>query len=156
MNLLLVNIVLALVWGAVTVSFSPGNLVFGFVLGFLCLWLVRDRFNPRNFNRPGRALRLAGLFLLELCLSASRVARDTLRPCMKFRPAIIAMPLEVTSEAQIMLLANMISLTPGTLSVDVSTDRSTLYIHAMDVGDPDELRREIRDGFERRILDVTE
>lgn len=156
MNLLLVNIVLALVWGAVTVSFSPGNLVFGFVLGFLCLWLVRDRFNPRNFNRPGRALRLAGLFLLELCLSATRVARDTLRPRMTFRPAIIAMPLEVTSEGQIMLLANLISLTPGTLSVDVSTDRSTLYIHAMDVDDPDALRQEIRDGFERRILDVTE
>lgn len=156
MNLLLVNIVLALVWGAVTASFAPGNLLFGFVLGFLCLWLVRDRFNPRNFHRPGRALGLAGLFLLELCLSAGRVARDTLRPNMTFRPAIIAFPLEVQKEGEIMLLANLISLTPGTLSVDVSTDRSTLYIHAMDVDDPDALRQEIRDGFERRILDVME
>ena len=56
MNQFLVNIVLALVWGAVTTSFAPGNLLFGFVLGFFSLWLVRDRFNPRNFNRPGRAL----------------------------------------------------------------------------------------------------
>jgi len=156
MNLFLVNIVLALVWGAVTTSFSPGNLLFGFVLGFFSLWLVRDRFNPRNFNRPGRALALAGLFLLELLLSAFRVARDTLRPNMTFRPAIIALPLEVQKEGEIMLLANLISLTPGTLSVDVSTDRSTLYIHAMDVDDPDALRQEIRDGFERRILDVME
>lgn len=156
MNLFLVNIVLALVWGAVTTSFAPSNLLFGFVLGFLCLWLVRDRFDQRNFKRPGRALRLAGLFVLELCLSAVRVARDTLAPRMTFRPAIIAMPLSVTSETEIMLLANLISLTPGTLSVDVSTDRSTLYIHAMDVDDPDALRAEIREGFERRIREVTE
>ena len=112
MNLLLVNIVLALVWGAVTASFAPGNLVFGFVLGFLCLWLVRDRFNPRNFHRPGRALGLAGLFLLELCLSAGRVARDTLRPNMTFRPAIIAFPLEVQKEGQIMRAPPTISVLP--------------------------------------------
>ena len=156
MNLLLVNIVLALVWGAVTASFALGNLLFGFVLGFLCLWVVRDQFDEPDFKRPYRALRLAGLFVLELCLSAVRVARDTLSPSMAFRPAIIAMPLEVKSETEIMLLANLISLTPGTLSMDVSTDRSTLYIHAMDVDDPDALRAEIRQGFERRIREVTE
>ena len=156
MNLFLVNIILALLWGAVTASFAPGNLVFGFVLGFVCLWLVRDRFDQRNFKRPGRLLRLAALFLAELCLSAGRVARDTLAPRMNFRPAIIAMPLEVKSETEITLLANMISLTPGTLSMDVSTDRSTLYIHAMDVDDPDALRAEIRDGFERRIKESLE
>ena len=55
-----------------------------------------------------------------------------------------------------MLLANLISLTPGTLSVDVSTDRSTLYIHAMNVDDPAALRREIKDGFERLIKEVVE
>lgn len=156
MNLFLLNLVLALLWGAVTTSFAPGNLLFGFVLGFMCLWLVRDRFNPHNFKRPGRALFLAGLFVTELFLSAIRVARDTLAPRMAFRPAIIAFPLRVKSEIEIMLLANLISLTPGTLSVDVSTDRSTLYIHAMDVDDPDELRAEIRDGFERRIIEVME
>lgn len=156
MNLFLANIVLALFWGAVTTSFSPSNLLFGFVLGFMSLWLVRDRFNVSNFRRPWRAFRLAGLFLLELVLSAVRVARDTLSPSMPFRPAIIAMPLEVKDEVEIMLLANLISLTPGTLSLDVSTDRSTLYIHAMDVDDPDELRAEIRDGFERRIIEVME
>lgn len=156
MNLFLANVALAVLWGAVTISFEPSNLLFGFVLGFMCLWLVRDRFDANNFKRPGRALRLAGLFLLELVLSAVRVARDTLSPSMPFRPAIIALPLEVKDEVEIMLLANLISLTPGTLSLDVSTDRSTLYIHAMDVDDPDELRAEIRDGFERRIIEVME
>ena len=154
MNLFLLNLILALVWGAVTASFSPENLVFGFILGFFSLWLVRHQFNPQNFNRPIRIAKLAWLFLVELFLSAFRVAAYTVSPRFRFRPAIIAVPLDVTSDVEIMLLANLISLTPGTLSVDVSTDRSTLYVHAMDVGDPEALRREIKDGFERRILEA--
>ncbi|MGB0572266.1 MAG: Na+/H+ antiporter subunit E [Alphaproteobacteria bacterium] len=156
MNLLVFNIVLALIWGLITNSFSPSNLIFGFVLAFVCLWLVRERFDQHNFYRPFRILRLIALFVYELALSGYRVARDTLSPRMDFRPAIIAFPLELESPVGIMLLANLITLTPGTLSVDVSTDRSTLYIHAMDVDDPDELRADIRNGFERRIREALE
>jgi len=156
MNLFLLNLVLALVWGAVTASFAPGNLLFGFVLGFVSLWLVRDRFNLRNFYRPLRVLRLVWVFLKELCLSGYRVARDTLSPRLSFTPSIIAFPLDLKHDAEIMLLANLISLTPGTLSVDVSSDRSTLYIHAMNVDDPAELCRDIKDGFERLIKEAVE
>ncbi|MCR9257203.1 MAG: Na+/H+ antiporter subunit E [Alphaproteobacteria bacterium] len=156
MNLFLLNLVLALVWGAVTSSFAPGNLLFGFILGFISLWLVRDRFNLHNFYRPLRIIRLLAVFLKELVISGYRVARDTLSPSMNFKPAIIALPLDVKQDAEIMLLANMISLTPGTLSVDVSSDRSTLYIHAMNVDDPEELCREIKDGFERLVIEAME
>lgn len=156
MSLFLVNLVLALVWGAVTGSFAPGNLLFGFILGFFALWLVRDRVDRRNFFRPIRVMRLIWVFLVELWLSAFRVARDTLRPQMTFKPAIIAMPLDLKQDVEIMLLANLISLTPGTLSVDVSSDKSTLYIHAMDVDDPEDLCREIKDGFENLIKDAVE
>jgi len=156
MNLFVLNLVLALVWGAVTGSFAFGNLLFGFILGFFSLWLVRDRVDRRNFFRPVRILRLIWVFLKELGLSSYRVARDTLSPKMTFQPAVIAMPLDLKQDAEIMLLANLISLTPGTLSVDVSSDKSTLYIHAMDVDDPDELCREIKDGFEHLIKDAVE
>jgi len=101
-------------------------------------------------------MRLIVLFVAELCLSAVRVARDTIDPRMDFRPAIIAVPLDVEQDLEIMLLANMISLTPGTLSVDVSKDRTTLYLHVMNVDDPEDLRREIKDGFERRIKEALE
>lgn len=154
MNLFLLNLILALVWGAITASFALANLLFGFALGFVSLWLVRHRFDPHNFTRPQRVLSLAWLFLMELFLSAFRVARDTISPRLGFRPGIIAVPLDVDREIEIMLLANLISLTPGTLSVDVSSDRSTLYVHAMDVDDPEALRREIKDGFERRIMEA--
>tara|TARA_R110002110_G_C13461959_1_gene718343 strand:+ start:5165 stop:5635 length:471 start_codon:yes stop_codon:yes gene_type:complete len=156
MNVFLINLCLALVWGAITASFEPSNLLFGFVLGYLSLWLVRHRFDAHEFNRPARILRLVFLFLMELILSAFRVASDTISPRMDFRPAIIALPLDVKHDVEIMLLANLISLTPGTLSVDVSEDSSTLYIHAMNVDDPEALRREIKEGFERRVKEAFE
>lgn len=156
MNLLLLNFVLALVWGAVTGSFAPGNLLFGFVLGFFSLWLVRERVDRRNFYRPARIFRLVWEFLKELLLSSYTVALDTLRPQMTFEPAIIAVPLDLKKDSEIMLLANLISLTPGTLSIDVSSDKSTLYIHAMNVDDSDELRLEIKEGFEHLIRDALE
>ncbi|MEQ9487509.1 MAG: Na+/H+ antiporter subunit E [Alphaproteobacteria bacterium] len=156
MNLLLLNLFLALIWGAVTASFAPGNLLFGFILGFFSLWLVRERVDRHNFYRPVRMVRLIWEFLKELCLSSYRVARDTLSPRMTFKPAIIALPLDLDKDSEILLLANLISLTPGTLSIDVSSDKSTLYIHAMDIEDPEELRREIKDGFEHLIKDAME
>jgi multicomponent Na+:H+ antiporter subunit E len=73
---------------------------------------------------------------------------------MKMRPVVIAIPLEVTSEAAITMLGNLITLTPGTLTLDVSSDHSTMYVHAMDVADVDAFREGIKNGFERRILEL--
>jgi multicomponent Na+:H+ antiporter subunit E len=74
---------------------------------------------------------------------------------MNIRPAIIAYPLTVTTDAQITLLANMITLTPGTLSVDVSDDRKWLYVHAIDVASKEALIGDIAAGFETKILEVS-
>ena len=154
MNLFLLTLNLALVWGAVRADFSPANLIFGFVVGFLSLWIMRHRFDEHAFKRVFLIARLVGLFLYELVLSSFRVAKDTLSPRLDFKPAIVAVPLDVKSDMEIMVLANLISLTPGTLSVDVSHCRSTLYIHTMDVADPESLRREIKEGFERQIMEA--
>jgi multicomponent Na+:H+ antiporter subunit E len=72
------------------------------------------------------------------------------------RPGVIAIPLNARTDVEITLLANLITLTPGTLSLDVSADRSVLYIHVMyiDNDDIDAVRRKIKEGFERRILEV--
>ena len=73
---------------------------------------------------------------------------------LRIRPALIAYPLTVTTDAQITLLANMITLTPGTLSVDVSADRKTLLIHAIDVESRSKLIDKIAGGFETKVLEV--
>jgi multicomponent Na+:H+ antiporter subunit E len=99
-------------------------------------------------------LSLIVLFVKELILSALKVAWLAVQPRITIRPAIIAYPLTVTTDAQITLLANMITLTPGTLSVDVSEDRRTLYIHAIDVASRDELIGSIAAGFETKVLQV--
>jgi multicomponent Na+:H+ antiporter subunit E len=102
-----------------------------------------------------RWLSLILLFVQELVLSALRVAWLAVQPKLTLRPAIIAYPLTVTGDAQITLLANMITLTPGTLSVDVSDDRKTLYVHVIDMGSREDLVSGIAAGFETRILRVT-
>jgi multicomponent Na+:H+ antiporter subunit E len=71
------------------------------------------------------------------------------------RPGVIAIPLDAQTDIEITVLANLISLTPGTLSLDVSADRQTLYIHTMYLDDPEAARRGIKRGFERRVLAVT-
>ncbi len=153
MNLFLVNLILALVWAGVTASFHPANLLFGFLLGYLSLWIARHRFGEKAFfGRSRRLVSLLGLFLIELIKSAVKVAAMTLAPGQNYTPGIVAIPLTCDRDIEITLLANMISLTPGTLSIDVSTDRSTLYVHAMDVDDREALIDEIKSGFERRIM----
>ena len=68
--------------------------------------------------------------------------------------AIVAVPLDVETDGEITLLANLISLTPGSLCLDVSEDRKTLYVHVMFLDDVEECRRELKEGFERRVLEL--
>lgn len=150
-----INVFLALAWAAITGSFSILNLLFGFVLAGLSLSLIRDELGSfSHFRRFGRAILLAITFVVELIKSSVNVAIIVLAPSRQLTPAIIAYPLTVTSDAEITLLANMITLTPGTLSMDVSEDRKTLYVHSIDAPDPDAVISDIRDNFERQILRV--
>jgi multicomponent Na+:H+ antiporter subunit E len=155
MSIFLINILLALTWAAVTGSFTLANLLFGFVLGGATLYLIREQTGSAGYlSRSRRVLALAFLFVYELILSAWRVTVLILSPQPKLKPGIFAYPLKVDRDAEITLLANLITLTPGTLSVDVSDDRRTLYVHAIDASDPDQTRRDIAEGFERRILEA--
>jgi multicomponent Na+:H+ antiporter subunit E len=155
MTIYLGVILLALAWAAVTGSFTLPNLVFGLVLGSLTLYLVREQRGPfRSAFRPGKVLSLALLFVKELILSAWRVARLVVSPRMELQPGIFAYPLKVDRDFEITLLANLITLTPGTLSVDVSDDKRLLYVHAIDCSDPEAAIKDIETGFERKILEA--
>lgn len=152
---LLLNLLLAIAWAAVSGSASAHNLVFGFLLGGLALYVVREPYGSGGYLRRAFAiLSLALLFLRELAHSAVKVALTVLSPDMQLKPGIFAFPLTVNRDFEITLLANMITLTPGTLSVDVSDDRGTLYVHALDCSDPEATKRDIANGFERKILEA--
>jgi multicomponent Na+:H+ antiporter subunit E len=155
MATILINVMLALAWAAVTGSFTVLNFAFGFVLGGVSLILIRDQVGSlSHFRRALGAAVLAFTFVWELVKSSVTVAIIVLSPGRQLRPAIIAFPLSVQSDAEITLLANMITLTPGTLSMDVSDDRSTLYVHAIDAPDPDRVISDIKDSFEQQIMRV--
>ena len=149
------TLLLAFGWAAATGNFTLPNLLFGALVGGFCLFLIRGQIGGRRFW--GRAMRIAGLALLfvqELILSALRVAAIVLRPRLRLKPALIAFPLTAKSDVEITLLANLITLTPGTLSVDVSADRTHLLIHAIDVTDREALIRGIREGLEAKVMEA--
>jgi multicomponent Na+:H+ antiporter subunit E len=149
------NLVLALLWAAVVGSVDTPHLVVGFLFGYGVLWVSRPLLGDTDYFAKGpRAVAFGAFFLWELVLSNVRVAWDVLTPRAYRRPGVIAVPLDATTDIEITLLANLVTLTPGTLSLDVSEDRSTLFVHAMFVDDPDALRREIKHGFERRVLEL--
>ena len=104
--------------------------------------------------RPYRILKLFAVFLVEFTFSVIRVATLVLSPRMRFAPCAFRFPLTLSSDFQITLLANLITLTPGTLTVDVSDDRKYLIVHAIDCADPEAAQREIADGFERLIREA--
>jgi multicomponent Na+:H+ antiporter subunit E len=148
-------LLLTLSWLALTGSWTLANTLLGLGLGAAAWSFAREQRLPRQMRpRPLRIAALALLFAYELLLSGLRVARLVLTPRMRLRPGIFAYPLRVDRNFEITLLANLITLTPGTLSVDVSADRRTLFVHAIDCSDPERTRREIADGFERRILEA--
>jgi multicomponent Na+:H+ antiporter subunit E len=156
MNLFALNVFLAFVWQALTASFSLFGLISGFLIGYGALWLAQPLFGQGSpyFRRVYRVVRLALFFLWELVVSSVRVAVDILRPQGQARPGIVAMPLDVESDMEILLVTSLISLTPGTLSLDVSPDRKTLFVHAMFADDPEALVAELKEGMERMVKEA--
>jgi len=152
----LLNILLAIAWSALTGQFSPGDLAFGFVLGYAILWSLRRQLRgERYFTKVPQVIYFVAYVAWQIILANLNVARTVLfTPKEQIRPGIVAIPLDIRTDAEITMLANLITLTPGTLSLDVADDRSCLYVHTIDVGDPEQFRREIKDGFERLVYEV--
>lgn len=154
--LFIFNVLLTLAWATFTGSFSALNLLFGFVLSIFALWVIRGEVGTFGyFSRSRRIISLILLFLYELVMSAWRVAVLVMSPKLDIKPGIFAFPLTVQSDMQITILANMITLTPGTLSVDVSDDKKYIYVHAIDASDPEAARRDIAEGFEKKIMEAS-
>lgn len=149
------NILLALTWALMNGRITLSNLLVGFVLGYFALMLFQSGKESSNYFKKVRQILVFFFwFFKELLLSNLQVAHDVVTPTHYSRPGILAIPLDAKTPAEITLLANVISLTPGTLSLDVSDDRKTLYIHAMFIDDPEKLRRAIKEGLEKRLLEV--
>jgi multicomponent Na+:H+ antiporter subunit E len=164
MNLFFWNLFLALLWVAITAELSLYNLFIGALLGFFVLLMIRPLLPGSRYRlqfpldyllRLPRFLAFLLFFLKELLVSSLRVAYEVVTPGYSMRPGVIALPLDAKTDAEITILANLISLTPGTLSLDVSSDKKVLFVHAMYIEpDAEAVRKEIKNGLERRMLEV--
>ena len=155
--MLLGNMLLALAFAALRGEFSLANLLAGHVLGYLILLaLVKGGVFPPSpyVGKVSRAFGLAGFFLWELIRANLRLALDVATPSFQMTPGIVAIPLDVTRDGEILLLAMLINLTPGSVALDVSDDRTVMYVHVMYMESPDAARAEIKHGFERRVLEL--
>ncbi|MGE0361408.1 MAG: Na+/H+ antiporter subunit E [Vicinamibacterales bacterium] len=151
--MLLGGLLLALAWSALQGEISLGNLLVGYAFGNVILVLLaKGGVVPSTIGaRTAHTVGLALFVVWELVLANVRVALDVVRAGAGIRPAVVAIPLDVTRDGEILLLSMLINITPGSVTIDLSDDRRTLYVHVMHMRDAAVTRREIKDGFERRV-----
>lgn len=173
--MLLLNILLALAWVAITGELTLAGFAIGFLLGYIVLWIAWRARGPSNyFDRVHESTACALHFIVELWTAAIRVSIDILTPYPKLRPAIIAIDIDrpigdrmrresvrdlendqptgvAPSAVEITTLANLITLTPGTLCLDVSPDEKTLFVHTMHADDIREAKHTIQNGLGQRV-----
>lgn len=103
------------------------------------------------FVRLFRLILFIFYYLKELVLSSLFVAYDILTPKDLMRPGIVEVPVDLKSETAIIALVNLISMTPGSLTVDMSPDKKKIYIHAMYLYDKEKFIQKIKTELENRI-----
>ncbi|OLO38842.1 Na+/H+ antiporter subunit E [Alkalihalophilus pseudofirmus] len=153
---ILLNVVLAFIWAFLQNSYTFVDFFIGYLVGLLILFVLR-RFLKFDFyfRRVVAVIKLILLFSKELILANWDVIKIVLSPNMDIQPGIIAVPTKLKTEWELTLLASLISLTPGTLSMDFSDDNKILYIHSIHVPDKDEMIKQIHNTFEKAIMEVT-
>lgn len=155
LRLFFFNILLGLLW---IILFQSSSAV-DYALGFIVSFVVLSIFEPRYGRRGLYAIIFVLNVLWQVTVSSLMLAWALIQPKLEITPGIITVPLDVTHEFEIATLASAITLTPGTLSVDIGRDRQTgqqvLFVHTLFSEDPDGLRHGIKNGFERYIMEIS-
>ncbi len=155
MSIVLFSLLLAIVWMIVMGEFSPLSLLIGFAISYFLVaiaWGGEDSF--RYYRRFSRTISFLIFFIKELIVANLRMAWYTLTPIGKLRTGILSIEIEEMSDLEVTVLGCLITLTPGSLTLDVSDDKKVLFVHFMHIEDPDRLRREIQHGFAPRLMEV--
>ncbi len=153
----LVSTVLFFVWPLLNQSWSLGHLALGATLAIFIPWFT-DALRPDKavLRHPVKILMLGIVVLWDIVLSNVEVARRILGPESAIRPSFVWLPLTITDPHGIVALASIITMTPGTLSADLSEDRRHLLIHAFSVHDEAALVAGIKKRYEAPLLEIFE
>ncbi|HEX2795931.1 MAG TPA: Na+/H+ antiporter subunit E [Immundisolibacter sp.] len=151
----LLSAALLLIWLLLNDTLAPGQALLGVLLS-LALPLLSDRLRPERarMRRPLRAARLLLVVLVDIVLANIEVARRILGPESELRPRFVWLPLDIRDPHGIAALAGIITLTPGTVSSDLSADRRYLLVHAFNCDDPAALAASIKQRYERPLMEI--
>ena len=150
-TLLIVNLLLAVMWEIYMPIWGAPDYIIGGVVGALALTVYERQYGQRIFWLISFILYV----LWQILISNFKLAWLILQPKPSLDPGIVSVPLTVSSDLEIILLALVIDLAPGTVTLDLRRDDSgqnTLYVHSLLVNDPEEFRRDIKETLERRLL----
>ncbi|MCB9137469.1 MAG: monovalent cation/H+ antiporter subunit E [Caldilineaceae bacterium] len=151
-----INVALAALWLVLMQSLNLADALIGFIIGLIIISILE----PGYGSRGGRIPIFILYVLWEVILSSLMVAGYILRRNTDVRQGIVAVPLDVTEPVEIATLASIITLTPGTLTIEIGEDkeedgRRVLFVHALNMDDPEALAAKIKNGFEKQILQIT-
>lgn len=153
----LLTLTLVILWLLLVNQLSAGHIVLGALLGWLIPFATLS-FWPEQIriHHPLVLLRFLGVFLVDIVRGSFHVAFLILKGPARLRPTFIEVPLALETDLAISLLANTISLTPGTVSANLSTDKRTLIVHTIDTGDAAALVAEIKKRYETPLKQIFE
>jgi multisubunit Na+/H+ antiporter MnhE subunit len=156
------NFGLAVLWCLLVEEVSIAAFAVGYAVGAVVLVFSRrltraGTSSPRRAFQAGKIVaftKLAVYFIYELIVANLQVSWVIIRPRLRVQPAIIRLPIELEHDLSITALANIISLTPGTLTVDVAADRKSLVIHCLNVDDTEQAKRAIKERIEAPLKEL--
>lgn len=157
------SVILGFAWCLVHGTLSVNNFILGIIIAPFVLRPFKPLFRSDEEFSPVNALKkipaqLIYLYVLvkEIIKANIMVAKIVLQPRIDIKPGIIAVPIDSKTDLSITAIANTITLTPGTLTIDMSEDRSILYVHAIDATDPEGVARSIKNDLEKYVLEAFE
>ncbi len=151
------SLFLWLIWLLLNNNFSAGHIVLGLVLALVIPMITAVFWQEKVcLSRPWTQLRFFGIVLWDILVANVAVAKLILGPKDHLQPGFITINLDIQHPLGISFLANTISLTPGTVSCDLSEDRKQLLVHALHVEDPAETIQEIKQRYERPLMEIFE
>ncbi len=149
------SLLLLAVWLLLNKTLAPGHLLLGTVLALLIPLLIRKLGNPQpRIRKPLKAVFYLLRVLGDIVIANLEVARLVLRPQLRLRPAFVEVPLDITLDLPITVLTSTVSLTPGTLSAEVSADRTRLLLHVLDLENEAALIDTIKTRYEAPLREI--
>ncbi|HUH51816.1 MAG TPA: Na+/H+ antiporter subunit E [Flavobacterium sp.] len=153
----LLNLLLSLVWVALTGHLNYSNFLFGFVMGFFILWMLTRASGAKEkdyFYRVPKIIFFFLHFFVDMIRANIEVAREIITPELNMTPGVIAYEHNLKSDFEITMLTNLIALTPGTMVLKISEDKKILYIHGLYLKDREKFVHKIKNDLEKKLIEI--